>query len=95
MSADGNRIICRKCRENISLDNSNCPNCGKSIRGTAPYALGIILGLLLAGAALFNYQDLLAYGIVGLLVAVTSGYFIYEKRQRMEEASTESQAFQG
>lgn len=95
MSADGNQIICRKCGQNISLDNSNCPNCGTSIRGTLPYAVGIVFGVILMGAALLNLSSLLVYGIVGLIIAVTSGYFIYEKRQRIEEASEQTQTFEG
>lgn len=95
MSADGNRIVCRKCGESISLDNSNCPNCGTSIRSPIPYAIAIAFGVVLIGAAAMNLDDLLAYGVVGLIVVVTGGYFIYERRQRIAEASAETQTFEG
>lgn len=100
MSSDGNRIICRQCRESISLDNESCPNCGKSIRRTGPYVVGVVLGGILALAGVYsvispNVSGLLVYGVLGLLVAGSSAYMIYEKRQRIREASIGSQGFEG
>ena len=95
MSADGNRILCRKCGESISLYNASCPNCGKSIRGTLPYVAGVLLGIVLIGAAALNPGSLLVYGVVGLIVAATSAHFIYEKRQRIAEAGEQAQTFEG
>lgn len=95
MSTNGNRIVCRKCQESISLDNDSCPNCGASVRGTLPYVVGIVLGLVLVGAAIVNISDLLAYGVVGLFVAGSAGYLLYEKRQRVEQAGGESRTFEG
>lgn len=95
MSSSENQIICRKCKESISQDNSSCPNCGTSLRGTLPYVVGIAFGVVLVVTALLNLDSLLAYGVVGLLMAASSGYMLYEKRQRIAEAAAESQTFQG
>lgn len=95
MSADGNQIICRKCQESISQDNETCPNCGTSLRGTVGYAIGIVFGGILIGAAVLNLSELLAYGVIGLVIAATSAYFIYEKRQRISEAAQQTQQFEG
>lgn len=102
MSADGNRIICRKCQESISLDNESCPNCGTGIRRTLPYAVGLVLGVLLVGAGAVDIvspdnKGLVIYGVLGLFVAASSGYMIYEKRQRIAEAASDagSEMFEG
>lgn len=95
MSSSENQIICRKCKESISQDNSSCPNCGTGIRGNLPYIVGVVLGVVLIGTALFNLDSLLAYGVLGLLVAGSSGYMLYEKRQRIAEAAAESRTFSG
>lgn len=95
MSADRNQIICRKCRESVSLDNSNCPNCGASLRGVIPYVGGILFGIILMGATVLNIDQLLVYGVIGLIVAATSAYFLYERRQRIAEADAQSGTFEG
>lgn len=95
MSSSENQIVCRKCKESISQDNSSCPNCGTSIRGTVPYVIGIVFGVVLVVTALLNVDSLLAYGVLGLVIAGSCGYMLYEKRQRIAEAAAESRTFQG
>lgn len=85
--ANDSLIVCRRCGETISRDAGNCPHCGQSIRGTMPYVVVALFGLLIAGASLLDLGQLLAYGVVGLLVAVGAGYVVYEQRQRIKEAS--------
>lgn len=87
MSGQGNRIVCRRCNETIATEGGSCPQCGASIRSDTPYILGLVFGLVILGAMLLDPSSLLAFGIVGLLVAAGSGYMLYEKRQRMEQAS--------
>jgi uncharacterized paraquat-inducible protein A len=84
--ANDSLIVCRRCGETISRDAGHCPHCGQSIRGTTPYVVVALFGLVVAGASVFDPGQLLAYGIVGLLVAVGSGYVVYEQRQRIKEA---------
>lgn len=83
MSHNGNKIICRQCKAEIPIDADSCPECGKETRSDTPFLIGAALGLLLAVAAVFNPGDLLAYGVLGVLVAASSGYMIYRKRQRI------------
>lgn len=93
MSLSGQRIVCRNCKETISTEEGNCPHCGASIRSNWAYIAGIVFGLLLMGATVFNPGDLLFYGVIGLLIAGSAAYLLYEKRQRIhratERASTE------
>lgn len=87
MSAKGQQIVCRKCNETISTDGGHCPRCGTSIRNNAAYLVGVLLGVVLVGAAVFAPGSLLIYGVLGAVVALSSGYLLYEKRQRIEQAS--------
>lgn len=86
MSARGERIVCRNCKETIAIEDEHCPHCGTSIRSNLPYIVAILFGFVLAVSALFDPGNLLAYGVLGLLVAVGAGYVLYEKRQRIDEA---------
>lgn len=95
MSSNGNKILCRTCNDSISLDNSACPNCGTTLRGTIPYAVGAVLGTLLVLAAVLNVSELLVYGLLGLFIAATSGYILYERRERIAEAEQETSTFDG
>jgi uncharacterized paraquat-inducible protein A len=87
MSGRGERIVCRNCKEKIAVEDENCPHCGTSIRSDTAYIVAIVFGVVLLGAALFDPGNLLAYGAFGLLVAVVAGYVLYEKRQRIRQAS--------
>lgn len=86
MSGRGERIVCRNCKETIAVEDEHCPHCGTSIRSNLAYIVAIAFGLVLAGSALFSPGNLLAYGVLGLLLAVGAGYVLYEKRQRIERA---------
>ena len=90
MSAEGQLIVCRRCNEAISLEQGSCPHCGTSIRGTVTYIGAILFGVVLAAASLFNPAELLAFGVLGVLVAGSAGYLFYNKRQRIEQASDRS-----
>lgn len=87
MSAEGQQIRCRKCNETVSTEAGNCPQCGTAIRNDAAYVFGILLGLVIVAAAAFAPGSILAYGVLGGLVALGSGYLLYEKRQRIQQAS--------
>jgi len=82
-----NLIVCRGCGETIPVADGNCSHCGQSIRGNTPYAVAVVIGVLLVAAAALNLQDLLAFGVIGFLIAAGAGYVLYEKRQRIKEAS--------
>lgn len=86
MSEDGSSIVCRRCGETIPLDAGNCPHCGQSIRGNAGPLAGLGLGLVLIVAAALSPGQLLAFGVLGLLLAAAGGYLLYDKRQRMQAA---------
>ncbi|MCU4742422.1 hypothetical protein OB955_12335 [Halobacteria archaeon AArc-m2/3/4] len=87
MGAKETQIVCRNCKETIDVENSACPHCGTSLRGQVPYYVAIALGVLLIGATVLNPDDLLAFGVVGVVAIAIGGFFIYEKRQRLEQAS--------
>jgi hypothetical protein len=95
MSGNEKRIICRHCRETISVEAGNCPHCGTSIRGNLGPAAGILVGLLLVAAAALNLSELLVFGLVGLALVAVGGYILYDKRQRINEATSEAQAVSG
>jgi len=90
MSVGSQQIVCRRCKEVISIDEGSCPHCGASIRGNLPFFAVIVVGIVIMGASLLNLSELLAYGVLGLLLAVGSGYMFYEKRQRMQQANERS-----
>ncbi|WP_123537676.1 hypothetical protein [Halosimplex salinum] len=85
MSADGNKIECRRCRETFPIDADSCPNCGKEVRSNTPYYVGAALGVVLVLTAVLSMGELLAYGALGAVIAVSCGYMIYRKRQRIVE----------
>lgn len=87
MSGRGEQIICRNCKETIAVEDQHCPHCGKSIRSDRAYLIAILLGVLLIIATLFSPGDLLAFGILGVVLVAGAGYLLYEKRQRIDQAS--------
>ncbi|WP_207592660.1 hypothetical protein [Halomontanus rarus] len=87
MGTKETQIVCRNCKETIAVENGSCPHCGTSLRGAVPYYIAIALGVLLIVATVLNPGDLMAFGVIGVLVAAIGGFFIYEKRQRLEQAS--------
>jgi len=84
---DSSSIVCRQCGEVIPLDAGHCPHCGQSIRGLLWPSIGIVLGLAVVVATLVNPSDLLIFGLLGTVVAATSGYLIYDRRQRIQRAA--------
>lgn len=87
MSQEGSSIVCRQCSEVISLNVDHCPHCGKSIRGLIWPVVGILFGILLAGASLLNLGDLLVFLVLGVVMGVSSGYLIYDHRRRIQQAT--------
>lgn len=87
MSGEESRILCRRCNEAIRVEDDSCPNCGKSIRSTTALGAGFVLGLIVAAASLSNPGELAIFGVIGLVLAGTTGYLWYNKRQRKERAS--------
>lgn len=85
MSADGNKIVCRRCNETFPIDSESCPNCGKETRSNTPYIIGAVLGLLLVISAVLSAGELLAYGVLGAIVTASCAYMIYRKRSRIVE----------
>ncbi|MCU4743981.1 hypothetical protein OB955_15125 [Halobacteria archaeon AArc-m2/3/4] len=85
MSAGSQRIICRRCKETITVDEDSCPHCGATVRGMTPFAAAVVAGVVLMGSVVLN-TDLLPFGVIGLLLAAAGGYMIYNQRQRMQRA---------
>lgn len=90
MSAEGELIRCRRCANTHPIDDERCPHCGAKVRGTLPYVAGFLLGLALVIATLFNFDELVIFGVIGLAIAGLSGYLLYERRQRIQEAEGEA-----
>lgn len=89
MSGSERRIICRRCMETIDLDLDGCPHCGAGIRGRRGYLAALVLGLVIAGATVFDIGSLWPYTLVGVLLAFGGGYLIWDRRQRISRASVE------
>lgn len=92
MSSSEKQITCRGCEERIPADADNCPHCGTSVRSNTGPLIAIVFGSVLFLAAIadlvLNQETrILIYGVVGLIVAAIGGYVIYEKRQRISEAT--------
>lgn len=92
MSSSEKQITCRGCGEAIPADSDNCHHCGTSVRGNTGAILALVVGGILFIASIANLvvngdTDLLLFGLVGLLVAAIGGYVVYEKRQRISEAT--------
>jgi ribosomal protein L37E len=87
MSGEESRILCRRCNETIRVEDESCPTCGKSIRSTTYLAAGFAFGVVVAAASLTNPGELAFFGVIGLAIAATTGYLLYNKRQRKQRAS--------
>ncbi|MFB6119955.1 MAG: hypothetical protein ABEJ68_02425 [Halobacteriaceae archaeon] len=87
MSSDGSSIVCRRCGETIPLEAGSCPHCGKDIRNITGPAVAIVLGLILVGSAILGGSQLYVFGAVGLVMAASGGYILYDRRQRIQEAA--------
>lgn len=90
--SSGKQITCRGCNESIPADTDNCPHCGTSVRGTRGAILAIVIGAVLIVASLAHVVvngevNLLPYGFLGVIAAAIGGYIIYERRQRISEAT--------
>lgn len=87
MSGNESKLLCRRCEEPIRVEDESCPNCGKSVRNGTYLAAGLVLGMVLAAASLSNPAELAVFGVFGLLLSVTTGYLLYDKRQRKAQAA--------
>ena len=87
MSQEGSSIVCRRCGETIPLEAGSCPHCGKDIRNVTGPAVAIVLGLILVGSAVIGGSSLYFFGAIGLVMAASGGYILYDRRQRIQEAS--------
>lgn len=87
MSADDKRIICRRCGENVSMTVGNCPQCGAEIRGRRGPLGALVIGLIIVVASVLDLGQLWVFGLLGLLLAFGGGYFLYDRRNRIQEAT--------
>ncbi|MFB6218371.1 MAG: zinc ribbon domain-containing protein [Halobacteriaceae archaeon] len=97
MSSSEKQITCRGCDESIPADADNCPHCGTGVRSNTGPIIAVVFGAILFAAAIadlvLNQETrILIYGVVGLVVAAIGGYVIYEKRQRISEATAHDHA---
>lgn len=86
MSTDDNRIICRRCGENVSRTVGNCPHCGADIRGRRGPIAGMILGLIIIASSITDLEQLWVFGVLGVLLVFGGGYFVYDQRKRIQQA---------
>lgn len=92
MSQGEQRIVCRRCNENIALATDSCPHCGASVRNSGLIVAVTGFGGLLAVGALFDLSQLWFFGAIGLAIAAIGGYLLYDKRRRMIEAAEQAEA---
>lgn len=69
------------------MAGGNCPHCGASIRGNWALVAILLVGVVLVVTSLFALDELLFFGVLGLLGVAISGYLLYDKRNRIREAS--------
>lgn len=90
MSKSEQEIVCRKCHEEVPM-SSECPYCGTSVRSDRTMIAAILVGVVIVGASLFNIGELLFFAVIGVVIIAAAGYLLYEKRQRIEEATTDAE----
>lgn len=90
MSTRDRQIICRRCNEAISRDVDSCPHCGADIRRRRGPIAAIVIGLLIAGATVFDIGELWPYTALGLIVAFGGAYFLYDQWHRIRDAGSVS-----
>lgn len=49
-----------------------------------------LFGAVVAGASLLNLSRLWVFGLIGLVLALTAAYLVYDKRQRIQAATEAS-----
>lgn len=81
MAVEEQQIECRNCHEEIPIDSGECPHCGTSVRKSWVWIVVVLLGLILAVPSLVGGD--IFFGAIGLLLAVSGGALLYEKRQRI------------
>lgn len=84
MSAGSESIVCRRCDETYSTEASSCPHCGRSQTGRG-YWIAAGAGAIIAVTSLLS--GLWFFGAIGLLIVAVAGYFLYDKRERKQEAA--------
>jgi hypothetical protein len=95
MSTQGQRIVCRNCKETIDLDAGACPHCGTTIRSNTPYLVAIVVGAAMIVSAAFEPGPLLAFGVLGLFVAGGGAFILYDKRRRIQQAAERTETVVG
>jgi hypothetical protein len=53
---------------------------------------GVALGVVLVVGAVIAGQQAYAFGVVGLAIGAIGGYILYEKRQRLQQATERGDA---
>jgi len=84
MGAESESIVCRRCDEVYSIEADSCPHCGRSQTGRG-YWIAAGVGLVIAVTSVVS--GLWFFGLVGLLLTAGAGYFLYDKRERKQEAA--------
>jgi len=83
MATGEQRIQCRSCREEISLESDSCPHCGTALRSRLRSVAAIGFGLVVCVASATNLSALWFYGAAGGAVALAGVVFLYDRRQRL------------
>ena len=84
MSGSSQTIECRRCREYIPTESGSCPECGASIRDSTKLVGVVLFGAILVIASLIDIAGLWFFGAIGLVLAVISGYLLWDKRNRLQ-----------
>jgi len=89
MSEGPESIVCRRCEEAIPAGADDCPHCGKSRQGRAPW-LAISLGTILFFPSLLRIGDLWLFAVLGILLIGIGGFLIRGERQRKKQAAEQT-----
>jgi|GEM_PF-2102751 len=92
MSQRGTEIVCRRCQETISVEEGDCPHCGASVRNSRTLLAVAVFGVLVTGTSLFRISELWFFGVFGVAIVAVSGYLLYDRRQRIDQAAEQVQS---
>ncbi len=83
MDTTEREIRCRQCREHVPLQSGHCPHCGAAIRSRTRSFAAIAFGAVVAAASATDPGRLWFYGAIGLALAATGAYFLYDRQRRI------------